>query len=117
IINPLPWNQHLLANVSFGHGMTTTPLQIAAAYAAIANGGVLRTPRLVKSVKSFKERESKDFKPEEGKRIFDETIAAQVRMMLTVAASNYGSGRNARIPGFLVGGKTGTAQMVDFKNG
>ena len=117
ILQPLPWNQHLTANVSFGHGMTATPLQIAAAYAAIANGGILKTPRLVKSIKSFKDRASKDFDPEEGRRIFEESTAAQLRMMLTVAASDYGSGKKARIPGFLVGGKTGTAQMVDFKKG
>lgn len=117
IIQQMPWNQHLLANVSFGHGMTATPLQIASAYAAIANGGVLRTPRLVKTIRSQKSRESREIEVDSGKRIFDEKLAAQLRMMLTVATGNQGTGSKARIPGFLVGGKTGTAQMVDFKNG
>lgn len=117
ILQKLPWNQHLLANVSFGHGMTATPLQIASAYAAVANGGILRTPRFVRSIKSYKDRETKEVEVDEGRRIFDESIASQLRMMLTVATGDQGTGKKARIPGFLVGGKTGTAQMVDFKNG
>lgn len=46
------WSQHLLSNVSFGHGMTATPLQIANAYAVIANGGIMNRPRITKSVNS-----------------------------------------------------------------
>ncbi len=117
IVHGLPWNQHLLANISFGHGITTTPLQMAAAYAAIANGGVWRTPRLVKSIRSQKNREVIGLNVHEGKRIFDEELSAQLRMMLTVATGDQGTGKKARIPGFLVGGKTGTAQMVDFEKG
>ncbi|HAG90516.1 MAG TPA: cell division protein [Bdellovibrionales bacterium] len=117
IVQKLPWNKHLLANISFGHGIAVTPLQMATAYAAIANGGVLRKPRLVRRVKSYKENDPQDMSVDEGRRIFDEELAAHLRMMLTVATGGQGTGSNARIPGFLVGGKTGTAQMVDFKNG
>jgi cell division protein FtsI (penicillin-binding protein 3) len=117
ILQRLPWNQILLSNVSFGHGVAVTPIQMASAYAAVANGGILREPRLVKSIKSNRKHEVTDIPEDEGRRIFDEELAAHLRMMLTVATGDQGTGSKARIPGFLVGGKTGTAQMVDFKNG
>ncbi|NCN95167.1 MAG: cell division protein [Bdellovibrionales bacterium] len=117
IVQPLPWGQHLLANISFGHGISVTPLQLANAYAAVANGGILRQPRLVRKVRSFKDGKTKDVEVDAGKRIFDESVASHLRMMLTVATGDQGTGGRARIPGFLVGGKTGTAQMVDFKSG
>ncbi len=51
IVNPLPWRPHLLSNVSFGHGIAVTPMQMVAAYGAIANGGMLKKPLLVRRVK------------------------------------------------------------------
>ena len=53
ILQKTPWRDHLLANISFGHGVATTPLQIASAYAAIANGGTLKRPFIVKSINNF----------------------------------------------------------------
>lgn len=117
ILHQMPWNQHLLANISFGHGIAVTPLQMASAYTAVANGGVLRTPRIVKSIRSKEKNIHEDIEPDKGRRILTEEMASNLRMMLTAATGAQGTGKRARIPGFLVGGKTGTAQMVDFKNG
>lgn len=117
IVQQMPWNQHLLANVSFGHGIAASPLQMAAAYTAIANGGILRTPRLVKAIHSQAKGDDVEVDVDEGRRIFSEELAGQLRMMLTAATGDQGTGKRARIPGFLVGGKTGTAQMVDFEKG
>ena len=102
IVNSLPWRDHLLANVSFGHGVATTPLQMAAAYAAIASGGVWKSPRFTKE-KNENYRE---------KRILSQREASQIVLMLNAVTGTAGTVVNAKIPGFPVAGKTGTAQKV-----
>lgn len=117
IIQQLPWRPHLLANVSFGHGIAATPLQIANAYAAIANGGVLKTPFMVDSIYTPGEGITsadvlkKRHRPE--RRILTEDQAKQIRIMLTTVTADGGTGVNARVNGFAVAGKTGTAQKVN----
>ncbi len=112
IILGLPWKDHLLANVSFGQGMTATPLQMANAYAAIANGGVLIKPYIVESIKDLDSDEVENHEPEIIRRVLSENTAQQMRMMLAGVTSGKGSGVSARVPGYIVGGKTGTAQKV-----
>lgn len=112
-ILPLPWRPHLLANVSFGHAMTATPLQIANAYAAIANGGVLKKPYVVSSIRDVETGEEKQFQPTEIRRVLSDTHAAQLRLMLGAATARGSTGVKAQVEGFVVGGKTGTAQKVD----
>ncbi len=113
ILNPLPWRPHLLSNVSFGHAMTATPLQLTAAFAAIANGGVLRRPLLVRSVHTPGSSEPQIFQAEEIRRVLTPSEAATMRLMLTAATEEKATGFLARIPGYYVAGKTGTAQKVD----
>lgn len=117
ILNPLPWRPHLLSNVSFGHGMTATPLQLAAAYTAIANGGILKRPLLVRSVRTHGARDPQIFHAEEIRRVLTEQEAATMRLMLSAATEAKATGYNARIPGYYVAGKTGTAQKVDHVKG
>ena len=117
IVNPLPWRPHLLSNVAFGQGIAVTPLQMAAAYTAIANGGVLRKPLLVKSVKLRDQPTRREFQAEDVRRVMTTTEAATMRLMLANATEPHSTGANARIPGYHVGGKTGTAQKPDFIHG
>lgn len=114
IVNTLPWSPHLLANISFGHGVSSTPLQMASAYAAIARGGVWKTPVLIKEVKDSLGQEVEKEQSSEivSRRILSEEVASQLTMMLTSATGSEGTGGNARVSGFLVAGKTGTAQKV-----
>ena len=118
ILNPLPWGKHLLANVSFGHGVTSTPLQMALAYAAIANGGVWRSPRLLKSLKNQWGEEVEltgrsVTEPIVERRVLSKADATQLTLMLsTVTGAGGGTVATARVPGFPVAGKTGTAQKV-----
>ncbi len=112
ILQPLPWRNHLLANVAFGHGVAVTPIQIASAYAAIANGGILKQPYIVKAIHANEGSEQQDFKPKEIRRVLTPEQAAVMRMMLVQATSDSATGASARVPGFPVGGKTGTAQKV-----
>lgn len=112
IILGLPWRDHLLANVSFGQGMTATPLQMANAYAVIANGGMLNSPHIVESITDLDTNQSSVTETKPIRRVITEETAQQMRMMLAGVTSGKGSGLNARVEGYIVGGKTGTAQKI-----
>lgn len=113
MVQTLPWRQHLLSNISFGHGISATPLQIANAFAAIANGGVLNTPYIVQSIHDLETGESTETKVKPIRRILSSEQAAQMRAMLVGVTSKGGTGVNARVDGYMVAGKTGTAQKVN----
>jgi len=117
ILHKTPWRKHLLSNISFGHGMTATPLQIAAAYTSIANGGLLKKPVLVKSSYNHSTGEKKEFTSDLVRRVLTKEDAATMRLMLMGTTTKSGTGFNARIHGFPVAGKTGTAQKVSPKGG
>lgn len=96
-----------LSNISFGQGVATTALQMLRAYAAIANGGYLVRPTLLKNNVS-------QLRPEN--RIISEKTAEELTRML-VSVVNDGTGGNAKIPHYEIGGKTGTAQRVSPTGG
>lgn len=108
----LPWSSHLLANISFGQGITSTPLQLANAYAVIANGGKLNRPYIVESVKDVESGETVETPTTEIRRVISEETAAKMRLMLVGVTSEKGTGIAARVPGYVVAGKTGTAQKI-----
>ncbi|MFK8138779.1 MAG: penicillin-binding transpeptidase domain-containing protein [Bdellovibrionales bacterium] len=117
ILPALPWSRHLLSNVSFGHGITATPLQIANAYAAIANGGVLNQPYIVDQVTDVRDRVVFKQKPKELRRVLTRPKSEMVKSILESVTSKEGTGFKARVPGYSTAGKTGTAQKVDHKKG
>jgi cell division protein FtsI/penicillin-binding protein 2 len=104
-----PWTPLELANQSFGQGVALTQVQLAAAYAAIANGGYRIRPHfLVGDTKPLQKRD----------RILDPKVAEQMRSVLhhvTAAVPHYAAG--SLIKGYEVGGKTGTAQIWDTRQG
>jgi cell division protein FtsI (penicillin-binding protein 3) len=103
----LKWNRCKLETVSFGHGITTTPLQVTALYAAMSNGGNLITPSLIK-----------DRKIDEPIKIISEETSNILRKILRqVVSSENGTASLADKDGYYVGGKTGTAESYgDKKN-
>lgn len=113
ILHELPWRPHLLSNISFGHGISATPLQLANAYAAIANGGVLNTPYIVQSVRDGESGVEKITEPKPIRRVLSAEDAGKMRMMLAGVTAAGGTGTTARVPGYVVAGKTGTAQKVN----
>lgn len=113
ILHGLPWRPHLLSNISFGHGVSVTALQIANAYAAVANGGKLHKPYIVKSIKDAHNSQITEIKPQMIKKVLTDDESAQMRLMLMSVTSSGGTGTRANVDGFLVGGKTGTAQKVN----
>jgi cell division protein FtsI/penicillin-binding protein 2 len=96
-----------LATVGFGQSITTSPIALIGAFGMLANGGVRMEPRLIKKIGG------EELVPEEGKRIVKEETASQVlTAMEAVIASDAGTGKSLRIPGYRLGGKTGTAQKI-----
>lgn len=94
---------------SFGQGISVTPLQMINAYAALANGGMLMKPQIVDTIihpNGYKE----EVAPVEKNRVVSEETAKQVGEMLRSVILN-GHGKRADVPGYKVGGKTGTAQV------
>jgi cell division protein FtsI (penicillin-binding protein 3) len=94
-----------------GQGLAVTPMQMGAAYAAIANGGILRPPRIVASVGG----QERPVPP--GRRVISEETSAQVRRMLEGVLGPGGTATGAAIDGYELGGKTGTAEKPDEHGG
>jgi cell division protein FtsI/penicillin-binding protein 2 len=106
------WSGSSLATISFGHGISTTPLALVRAYAAIANGGLLLRPRLVHALEDANGKVIYSYAPEVERRVISEATAAQLRKILRSVVV-YGTGNpSARVPGYTTAGKTGTAQVV-----
>ncbi|MBV9715601.1 MAG: penicillin-binding protein 2 [Solirubrobacterales bacterium] len=104
-----PWQKYSgssMGNLPMGQGESVTPVQMATAYAAIANGGILRPPRIVKAIGG------KPTPPPAGRRVISATTAAEVRNMLRGVLADGGTASGAAIPGYDLAGKTGTANVV-----
>ena len=95
---------------SFGQGITITPLQLISAYNAIANDGVLLKPQIVEKIIHADGTETIN-SPEEVRRVISDSSAKLVKQMLRSVVTN-GHGKQADVPGYVVGGKTGTAQVA-----
>jgi cell division protein FtsI (penicillin-binding protein 3) len=102
-----------LATISFGQGVSTTALQLAAAVSAIANGGTLMKPYLVEKVTDDNGTVLQRFSPQERQRVISTENAKAVARMMEGVTTEGGTGMNAAVEGFRVAGKTGTAQKVD----
>jgi stage V sporulation protein D (sporulation-specific penicillin-binding protein) len=107
------WSGSSVATISFGHGISTTPIALTRAYAAIANGGLLLRPRLVHALEDANGKVIYTYAPEIEHRAISEATAAKLRQILR-AVVTYGTGNpSARTPGYTTAGKTGTAQVVE----
>ena len=101
-IVPSRWRELTTMTVGFGHGLAVTPLHLVASYAALVNGGVTVAPTLL--------RREGGAAPERHRVISAETSAIMRMLLYAVVAE--GTGRKAAVPGYLVGGKTGTAEKA-----
>jgi stage V sporulation protein D (sporulation-specific penicillin-binding protein) len=110
--SPAHWSARSCPTIAIGHEVSVTPLQLALAYAAIANGGVLMEPMLVREVRDAEGRVLHRYGPRASHRAFSEATTATLREMLAAVVDS-GTARSARIPGFPLAGKTGTAQKYD----
>ncbi|MDP2309244.1 MAG: penicillin-binding protein [Pseudomonadota bacterium] len=102
-----------LATTSFGQGITASPVQLAAAVATIANGGVRMTPMLVDAVLDGNGAVETQREPRTDRRVLSEDTARTITAMMESVIDEGGTGTRARVDGYRVAGKTGTAQKVE----
>ena len=97
---PSHWKDVETATIAFGHGISVSPLAFAAAAAAVVNGGTRITPTFLKRAQA-----------QQGERVVSEKTSATMRGLLRLVVTE-GTGRNAGVPGYDIGGKTGTAEKA-----
>ena len=102
---PERWGDISSVTISYGHGLSTSPLHLAAGYAAIANGGIVIKPTLLKRDR-----------PAEGVRVMGEAVARDIRHMLRKTVTE-GTASFGEVPGYYVGGKTGTSEKPKERGG
>jgi cell division protein FtsI (penicillin-binding protein 3) len=100
-----------MGNLPIGQGELVTPMQMATAYAAIANGGILRPPHIVRAVGG------RALAQPAGHRIISTTTAAELRQMLEGVLGPEGTASEVSIPGYQLAGKTGTANKINPETG
>jgi len=110
------WPKRATAYISFGQNLSVTSLQMASAFAAIANGGTLLSPYVVTSVGHNGERDERRHRPRWVGNPVSASTARSVERLLESVVSD-GTGKKAAIPGFRVAGKTGTAQKASPDGG
>ncbi|MBU1001986.1 MAG: PASTA domain-containing protein [Proteobacteria bacterium] len=105
--DPGTWQRVDLANIAFGQGVSSSPLQVAGGYLCLARGGVTASLRLLQ-----------DAEPQEPERkVFDADVAREVLSMMRDVVQEDGTGQVVRIEGLQIGGKTGTAQKASSSGG
>ena len=104
------WSEFLTATIAFGQGIGVTNIQMATALSAIANGGRLMTPSLVSKITDAQGEVQYEFAPEVRRRVISTRTARLVTDMMTAVTEEGGTGVEAAMDGYLVAGKTGTAQ-------
>jgi cell division protein FtsI (penicillin-binding protein 3) len=111
------WYDIDAATVAFGQGMSTTNLQLATAMAAIANGGKLVKPMIVSRISDVTGKVVEQMAPTVRRQVVPSNIAHMVGNMLTAVTGPGGTGEAAAMEGYLVAGKTGTAQKANAHGG
>ncbi|MDH3453861.1 MAG: penicillin-binding protein 2, partial [Desulfuromonadales bacterium] len=114
---PDKWFEVDLAAISFGQGLSVTPIQLAAAVGSIANGGYLMEPYVVDRVVDSQGQVTQQNQPRVVRKVIAQDVAQTVARMMEMTTEEGGTATSARVPGFRVAGKTGTAQKVDAVTG
>jgi len=107
---PRRWSGVTIGELAIGQGIGVTPLQMIRVYSAIANGGVMLRPRIVREIGN--EPDDGESSPRLGRRVVSERTAETMKRMLA-GVVEHGTGVAAQLPGYTSAGKTGTAQKVD----
>jgi cell division protein FtsI (penicillin-binding protein 3) len=111
VLAPSEYSGSSMGNLPIGQGELVTPIQMATAYAAIANGGILRPPHILAAI------DGRPTKLPAGHRIMSASVAAEVRQMLRGVLAPGGTASEVSVPGYELAGKTGTASKVNPATG
>jgi cell division protein FtsI (penicillin-binding protein 3) len=111
LMNVKKWNALTLPNISFGQGIGVSALQIINAFSSLANDGILLRPFVIQKITKCNSEE-KIFEKKEIRRVISEDTAYIMKKLLKNVV-DFGTGKSAKIQGYTVGGKTGTAQKID----
>src|SRR5215469_831505 len=103
---PAKWREVNVMTIAFGHGISVTPLSFATAAAALVNGGILRPATLIKLAPGYEPQ---------GRRVISTKTSEQMRRLMRLVVE-HGTGTMAAAPGYVVGGKTGTADKVSGRH-
>ncbi|MBA3387136.1 MAG: penicillin-binding protein 2 [Chthoniobacterales bacterium] len=114
---PQSWSKISITRIPMGHEVGVTPLQMTVAMAAIANGGKLVTPRIVKSITKANGEIVSTFSPTILRQVISPETAQKIGNALRGVVSDHGTAAGAAVAGFTIAGKTGTAQKVDPHGG
>lgn len=109
VYEPKDTTDHGYATMSFGQGISVSPLQMISSFAAVANNGLMMKPYIVEKTMKVN-GETKESKPTEVRRVISEKAAQDLTKMMVSVVEN-GHGKQAGVKGFKVAGKTGTAQV------
>jgi len=102
---PSPWREVSTMTIAFGHGISVSPLQVAIAASAVVNGGILHQATIVKPPQGYVPA---------GQQVMSARTSEDMRRLMRLVVEQ-GTGKDAAAPGYLVGGKTGTAEKVSGK--
>jgi cell division protein FtsI (penicillin-binding protein 3) len=102
---PSPWREVSTMTIAFGHGISVSPLQVAIAASAVVNGGILHQATLIKPPQGYVPA---------GQQVMSARTSDDMRRLMRLVVEQ-GTGKDAAAPGYLVGGKTGTAEKVSGK--
>lgn len=107
------WTPFDTAAIAFGQGMSVSALQLITAVSAVANGGMMMKPYIVKAVSNPEGDILKTFEPQTARRVISRKTARAVTRMMRMVVEDEGTGVEAQLDGYTACGKTGTAQKVD----
>ncbi|MGW6867408.1 peptidoglycan D,D-transpeptidase FtsI family protein [Streptomyces sp. NPDC054901] len=113
LAEPGAWSTSQQYTIPFGQGLSVNAMQAASVYSTVANGGVRVTPTLVRGTRGPDGRFTPAPAPERTQVVSEETAKTLAEMLESVVDDQEGTGTKARIPGYRVGGKTGTSNRVD----
>ncbi len=105
---PHPWRPINMLTIAFGHGISVTPVQLVSAISAVANGGILRPATLI---------ERPDGQVPQGTRVISEETSDTMRRLMRLVVTGGTAKQFGNVPGYLVGGKTGTAEKIMLNGG
>lgn len=110
--NPRDWTSYSLESIAMGYEVTATPLQIVSAFCAIANGGTLLKPRIVKAIAQQEGGAEKTFRPQPSHKVLSDNFAKEVLIPILTRVVKEGTGKKAELQEYTIAGKTGTSRKV-----